>query len=110
MPLDFSEENITWVASILSGASGALGAEAFELRNCLLHFGCTSEEFRVVVANLVEFMANSPPWAAYRVLMACCLVLLDKCMGVRPIGIGETLRRAIVKLVMRDAWDQTKLA
>ena len=28
VPLDFTEDDVTWVASKLSGAAGALGAEA----------------------------------------------------------------------------------
>ena len=56
-------------------------------------------------------MANSSsPWAAYRALMACCLVVLDKSSGVRPMGIGDMLRRALDKLVMREAGDQAKTA
>ena len=50
-----------WVASKLSGAAGALGAEAMELRNWLLRFECASEELRVVVASLADWMANSSP-------------------------------------------------
>ena len=88
-----------------------LGAEAIELRNWLLRFGCASEELRVVVATLADWMANSsPPWSAYRALMACCLVALDKRPGVRPVGIGETLRRALDKLVMKADGDQAKTA
>ena len=102
--LYFTEDDVTWVALNLSGAAGALGAEAMELRNWLLRFGCASEEIRVVVAILSDWMANSsPPWTAYRALMACCLVALDKRPGVRPMGIVETLRRALAKLVMRAA-------
>ena len=67
-----------------------------DLINWLLCFGCMSEEFRVVVASLADWMANSsPPWAVYRARMACRLVALDKRPGVRPVGIGETLRRAL---------------
>ena len=74
------------------------------LRNWLLRFGCVSEELRVVVASLADWMANSsPPWAAYRALMACRLVALDKRPGLRPVGIGEMLRQALAKLVMRAA-------
>ena len=40
LPLDFTENNVTWVASKISGAAGALRAEAIELRNWLLCFGC----------------------------------------------------------------------
>ena len=39
MLLDFSEDDITWVASKISGAAGVLGAEAIELKNWLLCFG-----------------------------------------------------------------------
>ena len=41
-----------WVASKLSGAAGALEAEAIELHNWLLCFGCLSKELRVVVTIL----------------------------------------------------------
>ena len=109
--LDFTEDDVTWVASKLSGAADSLGAEAMELRNWLFYFGCASEEFIFVVASLSDWMANSsPPWAAYHALMACCLVALDKRPGVRPVGTGETLRRALAKLVMRAEGDQVKTA
>ena len=58
MPLDFLEDDVTWVAFNLSGAAGVLGAEAIELWNGLLHFGCASEEFRVVVADMADWMAK----------------------------------------------------
>ena len=48
------EDDITWVASKLSGAASALGAEAIELRNWLLRFGFASEELRFVVARLAD--------------------------------------------------------
>ena len=43
VPLDFTEDDVTWVASNISGTAGALGVEAMELRNFLLCFGCASE-------------------------------------------------------------------
>ena len=42
--------------------------------------------------------------------MACRLVALDKRPGMRPLCIGETLRRPLAKLVMRAAGDQAKTA
>ena len=102
---------MTWVASKLSGTAGVLGAEAIELRNFLLRFGCASEELMIVVARLSGWIANSSsPWAAYCALMACRLVALDKRSGMRPVGIGETLRRSLAKLIMRAAGDQAKIA
>ena len=41
-PLDFTEDDVTWVASKLASAAGALGAKTMELRNWLLCFGCAS--------------------------------------------------------------------
>ena len=61
VPLAFTEDDVTWVASKLSGAAGALGAEAIELHNWLLCLGCASEELRVVVASLADWMSNSSP-------------------------------------------------
>ena len=56
-------------------------------------------------------MANSsPPWAAHHALMVCRLLDLDKSTGVHPVGIGETLRQDLAKLVMRAAGDQAKTA
>ena len=54
VPLDFTEDCVMWVASKLSGAAGALVAEAIELCNWLLCFGYASEELRVVVASLSD--------------------------------------------------------
>ena len=42
--------------------------------------------------------------------MECRLVALNKRPGVRPVGIGETLHRALAKLIMREAGEQTKMA
>ena len=61
VPLDFTEDDVIWVASKLSGTAGTLGAEAIELRNWIVRFGCSSEELRVVVARLDDWMANYPP-------------------------------------------------
>ena len=33
VPLNFTEDNVTWFTSKLSSASGALGVEAIELQN-----------------------------------------------------------------------------
>ena len=63
----------------------------------------------VVVARLADWMAkSSPPWDAYRALMACRLVAMDKNSGVRPVGIGETLPHDVSTLGMRVAGDQAK--
>ena len=37
VPLDFTDDDITWVASNISGAAGVLGAEVMELSNRSAH-------------------------------------------------------------------------
>ena len=77
VPLNFTEDDATWVASKIYGAAGTLGSEVIELINWLLRFGCSSEKLRVVVARLADGMSNSPhPWYSYFIPMACRLVLL----------------------------------
>ena len=53
VPLDFIEDNVTWFASKISCAAGALGEEVVELRNWIIYFGCALEELRVVIPKLV---------------------------------------------------------
>ena len=49
-------------------------------------------------------------WSAYGAMMACRLAALDKRPGVRPVVIGETLCRALDKLVMRADTEKAKTA
>ena len=60
---------------------------------------------------MVDWMANSSPtWSAYRALMDCGLVVMDKSTGVCPVEIRETLRQALAKFVMRASGYQEKTA
>ena len=59
LPLDFTEDDVTWVASKLSGTAGALRADYMELLNWLLCFRCASKDLIVVVFRLDGWMANS---------------------------------------------------
>ena len=102
------EDVVIWVVLNLSGEAAALGAE-LKLKNWFLMFVCDSKELWVEVAGISD-SPSSPPWEAYRDFMACRLVALGKRPGVRPVGIGKTLWRAITKLVLRAAGDQVKVA
>ena len=73
VPLDFTKDDVTWVASKISSTAGALGAEAIELHNWLLCFGCASEELRVVVERMGDWMAKpSSPWPFIHNHQATC--------------------------------------
>ena len=51
-------------------------------KNWLIHFGCVSEEVRVIFPNLDDCMYNLYfPWTAYCVLMACRLVVWINILG-----------------------------
>ena len=56
-------------------------------------------------------MANDTPlWAAIRALMSNRLMALDKCPGVRPVGIGEIWRRLFARCVLKVAGTEAKEA
>ena len=70
------------------------------LKDWCTRFGAESEELREELAEWTRWLSNgSPPWAAYCALMAGRLVALDKNPGVRPVGIGEAIRRLMIKFV-----------
>ena len=66
----------------------------------MLRYGTSSAHLRDSVAELCRHLCNSiVPWDSIRALVASRLIALDKCLGVRPIGIEETLRKIIGKAV-----------
>ena len=107
--LDITGDTVTKVATRLSGAAGPGGVDSMALQQWLLRFGKNSNLLREAVAQFTRWMANSyPPWAAYRAIMANRLIALDKCPGVRPVGVGEIWRRLFAKTVLILAVGEAK--
>ena len=71
------------------------------LRDALLRHGSASKRLRMSLANFSNWLSNSNvPWAAYRGLMVCREIALDKMPGIRPIGICCVFRRLIANCVL----------
>ena len=95
-----SSASIEKTTRSLQGSSGASGADSEHWQTVLLRHGAHSSHLRDEVATLSTKMCNQIlPWSKVRALVSERLIALDKCSGVRPIGIGECLRRIICKNV-----------
>ena len=101
VPAEITDKTVCYVARRLPGAAGTRGADSVSLQHWLLMFGAVSTGLQHIFGEFGDWMANGrPPWAAYRVLMLGRLIFLDKCSGVRPVGVGETWRRMLAKCIL----------
>jgi hypothetical protein len=96
--------DIESTARRMKGGGGPGGTNSSIWSRLLLHHGAASAALREAVAELARMMTNeladeTEDGNLLRALLANRLVALDKCPGVRPIGIGECLRRLIGKVV-----------
>ena len=74
-------------------------------------FGAASAELRLIVGDLVKWMGNGQhSWDAYISLMSGRLIALDKQPRIRPVRVGETWRRMMVKCLLRVAGPEAKTA
>ena len=98
--VEITGSHILFVAHRVQGGAGPGGCDAGHWRDVLLRFGGHSSRLRDAVATLARRLLNNiVPWVDIRALIANRLIALDKCPGVRTIGIGETLRRVLGKAV-----------
>ena len=117
--LDVSEPSVTFhlvlfngldaglirsVALQITGAAGPSGADARSWRLYCTSFGSTSADLCHAISAFGRRICTSyvdpTGLTAYT---ACRLIPLDKKPGVRPIGVGEVLRRIVGRAVMRIA-------
>ena len=80
------------------GSHGPSGLDAQEWRRLLTSFKGSSSDLCKTIYRLAYRIATEELdfLASYN---SCRLIALDKCPGVRPIGIGEVLRRLIGKSI-----------
>ena len=83
------------------GSAGPSGFDADDWRRLLSAFGQTSTNLCKLVAKIAKRLTTSiiPPddLITYN---GCRLVALDNCPGVRPIGIGEVMRRITGRIIV----------
>jgi hypothetical protein len=109
--VDIPADAVKKVAPQLSSSAGLGGTDSHALKHWLLRFGVASLKLREALADFTDWLSNGfPPWAIYRALMSGRLCALDKCPGVRPVGVGETWRRATAKILLLVAGAEAKEA
>ena len=111
VPVKITDVTVATVARQLSGSAGPGEVESISLQHWLLRFGVASLGLQHIFGEFGDWMANGrPPWEAYRALMLGRFIGLDKCPGVRPVGVGKTWRRMLTKYVLVVTREEAKEA
>ena len=104
--IEVTGAHIGLVARKIQGSAGPGGCDSSHWQDILCRFGRCSRGLCDAIADLTSHLANSQvDWPHIQALLSNRLIALDKSPGIRPIGVGETLRRIIGKavcLVTRD--------
>ena len=99
---NITAESIRVASLHTQGAAGPSGLDALNWRRLCTAFGQKSNDLCAALARVARRISTAfidpSTLAAYT---SCRLIPLNKCPGVRPIGIGEVVRRIIGKAVMR---------
>ena len=82
-------------------AAGPSGLDAAAWHRMCTSFQRNSDDLCEAVASVARRLCTCfvDP-SGLTAFVACRLIALDKCPGVRPIGVGETARRVIAKAVL----------
>ena len=85
-----------------NGAAGPSGLDAYAWRRLCSSFKSASNSLCSALAGVGRRIATTSVHPdGLSAFIACRLIPLDKCPGVRPIGIGEVPRRIIAKAILR---------
>ena len=75
-------------------------------QDLLLKQGDARERLREAIASLTRRLANSLVlWDDIRALKANKMIALDKCPGIRPIGVGDVAYRLCAKIMIEITGD-----
>ena len=91
-------DTIRCAAMHTQSSANPSGLDSFAWRRLCSSFGSVSHELCSALAAVVCSSVVNPE--SISALVACRLIPLDKCPGVRPIGVGEVPRRIIAKAIL----------
>ena len=97
------ETMIMKAAKMTKGGAGPSSMDAEGWRKLLASrmYGDTGRDLRKSFANVIRKISTTEiSDNSLEAFLACRLIPLDKCPGLRPIGVGEILRRISGKVVM----------
>ena len=85
------------------GSAGPSSLDADGWRRILMsgNFGTSEEDLRKAIAGMTKRLRQDNTVKHLEAFLACRLIRLDKQPGVRPIGVGEVLRRVVGNRVMK---------
>ena len=73
-----------------------------EVRYGILCFRAVSQWLWDVLAKWCNWLANKlPPWVTYHALMACHLVVIDKCPGMQLVEVCDIFCHMWTKMVVQ---------
>ena len=110
---DIDEQLIQRAALLTKGSAGPSGMDSDVFRRilCSKNFAYDGLLLREEIAILIQnMMSKSYDPLLLQPLVACRLIPLNKNPGVRPIGVGEVLRRIMGKVVTWACKEEIKEA
>ena len=89
------------IALHVDGAAGPSNLDAHGWRRiCTSYHGASADLCNALAGLARRICTDYVDPAGLTAFMACRLIVLDKCPGVRPIGVGEVVRRIVGKAVL----------